>query len=183
METFGSLLTNKQVEDQLLDYMLERFKAWYEEEGVSSQVFAAVHARRPTQPTDFASRIKAVNHFIQLPEATALAAANKRVSNILSKVEPTTIPTTVSASLFEEDAEKALAADIEASEKALESVFAEREYTKALTALARLQQPVDLFFEKVMVMADNEAVKNNRLALLHQLQALFLRIADISLLS
>jgi glycyl-tRNA synthetase beta chain len=183
METFGTLLTNKQVEDQLLDYMLERFKSWYEEEGVSIQVFAAVHARRPTQPTDFASRIKAVNHFIQLPEATALAAANKRVSNILSKVSPTTIPTTVIASLFEEEAEKALATDIKAAEKALVDVFAEREYTKALTVLARLQQPVDLFFEKVMVMSDNKEVKNNRLALLKQLQALFLRIADISLLS
>jgi len=183
VSSFNSVLVNKKTEEQLLDYMLERFKAWYEEEGVSSQVFAAVRARKPTQPTDFDSRIKAVNHFIQLPEAAALSAANKRVTNILGKVKSANIPAEVSSSLFEEEAEKSLSVEITACQNELSSVFEQRKYTQALTRLARLQQPVDFFFDNVMVMANDETVRNNRLALLKQLQSLFLRVADISYLS
>lgn len=171
------------LKDTVIDYMLERFRAWYEEEGVPAEVFLAVHARRPTRPADFNQRVKAVNQFRQMPEAEALAAANKRVSNILAKQHATDIAQQVSTDLLELEAEKVLAAAIAQQTQLIQPLSENGQYAEALQSLAALRAPVDRFFDDVMVMVDNESVKNNRLALLHQLRQLFLRVADISLLS
>lgn len=176
-----SLPARDGLEDKVLDFMLERFRAWYEDAGINAEVFLSVVALKPSRPLDFDRRVKAVNHFRSLPEAAALAAANKRVSNILSKQGVTGIAE-VSNALLTEAAEKSLAADIDAQKAVLAPLFAEGKYQEALESLAGLRTSTDAFFEDVMVMADDEAVKNNRLALLSQLRALFLGVADISVL-
>lgn len=164
-----------------LEYMLERFRSWYEEEQISAEVYLSVQAKQLSEPLDINNRVHAVNAFGQMPEAQALAAANKRVSNILAKLEGE-ISTDLNADLFTENAEKALAAAVAEKAGIVEPLFASRDYSKALTELAVLRAPVDAFFDDVMVMADDEAVRNNRIALLNQLRNLFLEVADISLL-
>ncbi|MGK0496515.1 glycine--tRNA ligase subunit beta [Neptuniibacter pectenicola] len=176
-----SLPARDGLESKVLDFMLERFRAWYEDAGINAEVFLAVLAIKPSRPLDFDRRVKAVNHFRSLTEANALAAANKRVSNILSK-QGVTGTTDVDPALLSEEAEKSLAAAIDTQKAALAPLFAEGKYQEALESLAGLRAPVDAFFEDVMVMADDEAIKNNRLALLSQLRALFLGVADISIL-
>jgi len=162
--------------------MLERFRAYYDEQGISAEVYLAVHARRPTRPLDFDHRIKAVEAFRQLPEAGALAAANKRVSNILAKQSDSTVHHAVDASLLQDAAELALAEQVDHQTGTVLPLFEKGDYAAALHSLANLHQPVDRYFDEVMVMADDEAVRNNRLALLNRLRNLFLRVADISLL-
>ncbi len=166
------------VED-VLTYMLDRFRAWGQEEGISAEMYLAVRARPVTKPLDFARRLRAVKAFAQREEAAALAAANKRVSNILSKQEHNG-STQVDQSLLQEDAEKTLFNAVTASQQQVAPLFAAGDYQQALDALATLREPVDAFFDQVMVMADDNAVRHNRLALLASLQALFLEIADIS---
>lgn len=180
-DNHNSLPARDGLEDKVLDFMLERFRAWYEDAGINAEVFLAVLALKPSRPLDFDRRVKAVNHFRSLPEAEALAAANKRVSNILSK-QGVTGTAEVDTALLTEAAEKALAAEIEAQKASLAPLFAEGKYQESLESLSSLRVSVDAFFEDVMVMADDEAVKNNRLALLSQLRALFLGVADISVL-
>lgn len=168
--------------DKVLDFMLERFRAWFEEDGVPAEVFQAVVATRPTRPLDFAKRITAVNRFRALDEAAALAAANKRVSNILAKQECDLSATAVDAALFSEAAEIALFEALQALQPEVEALFGACDYATAYERLATLRAPVDQFFDQVMVMAEDAQVRNNRLALLSQLRGLFLRGADISLL-
>ena len=176
-------LANESVVDDLVDYMLERFRSWYEDENISAEVFLSVNARRPTRPVDFDRRIQAVNTFCRLEEAAALSAANKRVSNILSKQETEVSDASINKSLLSEAAEIELSAQLEAQAAKVVPLFDAGQYGEALASLAALHQPVDQFFDDVMVMVDDEAIKNNRLALLNQLRGLFLRVADISLLS
>ncbi|MDR8525855.1 glycine--tRNA ligase subunit beta [Shewanella fidelis] len=180
-ELHADNLTNNEVAEQVLEFFMARFRAWYQDQGVSVDVILAVLARRPTSPADFESRIKAVAHFRTLEQASALAAANKRVSNILAKVEGE-LPAAIDAKLLVEDAEKALAAKLAELQPQLAPLFAEANYQQALALLATLRDSVDTFFEDVMVMADDEALKNNRLALLSSLREQFLHAADISLL-
>jgi glycyl-tRNA synthetase beta chain len=161
--------------------MLERFRAWYLDENIAAEVFQAVSAKQLTTPLDINKRVHAVNAFTQLPEAQALAAANKRVSNILGKLEGE-VPCTLDSSLLLENAEKALAEQVASKSLEVAPLFAERRYADALAALASLQSTVDTFFDDVMVMCDDLALRNNRLALLAQLRGLFLEAADISLL-
>jgi len=177
-----SVLTAEDTATTVVDYMLERFRAHYEEEGIGAEVYLAVHARRPTRPLDFDRRVRAVEAFRQLPEAQALAAANKRVSNILTKQGGDAIPEEVDTSLLQDAAEKELAARVDDLSTQVQPLFAQGDYTPALAALASLREPVDTFFDEVMVMAEDEAVWRNRLALLNRLHNLFLRVADISLL-
>ncbi len=167
--------------DTALAYMLERFRAWYEEAGIATEIYLAVAAKQLTHPGDIDARVRAVNTFAAMPEAAALAAANKRVSNILGKLDspPTGKP---DPALMTEDAEQALAQAVASKADEVAPLFAERQYTEALTALASLREPVDRFFDDVMVMADDDAIRQNRLALLQQLRGLFLQVADISLL-
>lgn len=167
--------------DRVLEYMLERFRAWYEDAGIAAEVFQAVSARGVTCPLDIDLRVKAVHEFNQLPQAQALAAANKRVANILSKSGAPSAD--LDPALLQESAEQALAQAVSAKAEEVLPLFEQREYTRALTSLADLQQPVDSFFDHVMVMADDEKLRTNRLALLQQLGELFLAVADISLLA
>ncbi|WP_318507705.1 glycine--tRNA ligase subunit beta [Photobacterium leiognathi] len=178
---FGDKLTNNNVDSDVIEFMLGRFRAWYQDAGFSIDVIQAVLAMHPTQPADFDKRVKAVSHFRELDAAESLAAANKRVGNILAKFDGE-LPTTVDNSLLVEAAEKELAEKVTAVVTALEPVFAAGDYQTALTELASLREPVDAFFDNVMVMADDEKLKVNRLALLNLLRNQFLKVADISLL-
>ena len=177
-----TVLTEQNTASTVVDYMLERFRAHYDEQGIGAEVYLAVHARRPTRPLDFDRRVKAVEAFRQLPEAQALAGANKRVSNILTKQGGDSIGETVDASLLQDSAEKALAEQVDQQSARVLPLFENGDYASALSSLASLREPVDSFFDEVMVMADDEAIRNNRLALLNRLRNLFLRVADISLL-
>jgi glycyl-tRNA synthetase beta chain len=176
--TFGTKLTNTQVSDEVIDFMLGRFRAWYQDEGYQTDVIQAVLARRPTNPADFDRRVKAVAQFRKLDAAAALAAANKRVANILAKVTEA-VPAQVNAALLQEDAEKALYNAIVAEQS---YQAAQRSYAESLMHLAALRDVIDTFFDKVMVNAEDSAVRLNRLALLQQLRGLFLQVADISVL-
>ncbi|WP_318473182.1 glycine--tRNA ligase subunit beta [Photobacterium leiognathi] len=178
---FGDKLTNNNVDSDVIEFMLGRFRAWYQDAGFSIDVIQAVLAMHPTQPADFDKRVKAVSHFRELDAAESLAAANKRVGNILAKFDGE-LPTAIDNSLLVEAAEKELAEKVTAVVTALEPVFAAGDYQTALTKLASLREPVDAFFDNVMVMADDEKLKVNRLALLNLLRNQFLKVADISLL-
>ncbi|OOE33916.1 glycine--tRNA ligase subunit beta [Salinivibrio kushneri] len=178
---YDDRLTHKEVEADVLDFMLGRFRAWYQDMGYSVDIIQAVLARRPTKPADFDSRVKAVSHFRSLEEAEALAAANKRVGNILAKYDGE-LPSNVDTGLLQEDAEKALANVVAEKVAAVKPLFADSDYQGALTELAQLRTPVDTFFDNVMVMADDPALKANRLAMLHLIREQFLNVADISVL-
>lgn len=176
-----NLAVGDELVEQVLNYMLDRFRAMFEDAQIPAEVFQAVNAKQLSQPLDINQRVLAVNAFSKLPQAQALAAANKRVSNILAK-QNTAVSTEVNAALLQEDAEKTLAAAISAKEAVVAPLFAAREYTQALATLADLQPAVDAFFDSVMVMCDDPALQQNRLALLQQLRGLFLEVADISYL-
>lgn len=181
VQLYGDKLTNKKVVDDVIDFMLGRFRAWYQEEGHRVDTIQAVLARRPTRPADFNARMKAVSYFRMLSEAAALAAANKRVSNILAKSNEI-LNKDVQASLLTEKEERELAAAVATLSSKLQPWFAEGRYQDALVELAQLREPVDNFFEKVMVNDEDPAVRVNRLTLLTRLRDLFLHVADISLL-
>lgn len=166
---------------EALDYILDRLRAYYQEQGIGANLVDAVASLKPTQPLDFDRRVKAVAAFRALTAAESLAAANKRISNILKKVEGV-LPETVNASLLQVEAEKALAAAVQAQQGKVLPLFAAGAYDDALLSLAELREPVDRFFDDVMVMADDAALKNNRIALLNQMRGLFLRVADLSVL-
>ncbi|MHA3116234.1 glycine--tRNA ligase subunit beta [Acinetobacter sp. ANC 4635] len=157
-----------------------RYRAKYEDQGVAVDVLQAVQALSPKSPLDFDKRVNAVNHFRALAEAAALAAANKRVANILAK-EATPEGAVVEAKLVE-DAEKALFAELQAVTPVVEPLLAAKDYTTALSKLAALRAPIDSFFDGVMVMADDAELKANRLRLLAQLRHLFTAVADVSVL-
>ncbi|MGE9552900.1 glycine--tRNA ligase subunit beta [Erwinia amylovora] len=178
---YGSKLSNAKVVDEVIDFMLGRFRTWYQEEGHSVDTIQAVLARRPTRPADFNARMKAVSHFRTLEASTTLAAANKRVSNILAKSSET-LNDSVQASLLKENEEIQLATYVSALTSKLAPYFADGRYQDALIELAQLRAAVDNFFEKVMVNAEEREVRINRLTLLSKLRELFLQVADISLL-
>ena len=170
------------INKQVLTYMLDRFKGRYEDEHIPAEVFQSVAARQLSNPLDIHLRVLAVHAFNQLPEAEALAAANKRVSNILAKQNDLPGGGEVDRDLLTEPAEQALAKRLTALTSAISPLIETRDYTSALKELATLRDPVDQFFDEVMVMAEQSDVRMNRLALLQRLHALFLNIADISLL-
>nr|WP_218837546.1 glycine--tRNA ligase subunit beta [Gilliamella apicola] len=178
---YGDKLNNKNIVDDIVNFMQSRFRAWYQEQGFAIDTIQAVLALNPTKPADFDARVKAVTHFRTLPEASSLAEANKRVSNILSKVE-VTIPEQINAALLEAGAEGELAKKLAILTDKLSPYFSESRYQDALIELSSLKETVNAFFDSVMVMVDNEEIRLNRLALLKKLQNLFLKVADISLL-
>lgn len=165
--------------EQVLDFMLERLRAYYSDGGVSHDTFDAVLAQRPTRPRDFDARVRAVTTFRKLPEAEALAAANKRISNILRQAKEA-VATTIDKSKLVEAAEKTLAKQVQTMATKVAPMFAQHNYTDALCQLAELRGAVDAFFDSVMVMAEDVGLRNNRLALLKQLSDLFLQTADLS---
>ena len=177
---FGDKLTNKNVVADVVDFMLGRFRAWYQDEGIAVDVIQAVLARRPTRPADFDARVRAVSHFRTLDSAEALAAANKRVSNILAKADAAIGEINLTACV--EPAEKVLAEAVLALRTKVQPLIAQGDYTAVLDKLANLRTPVDNFFDNVMVNAEDPALRQNRLAILNTLQGLFLQVADISVL-
>ena len=177
---FGDKLTNQNVVTDVVDFMLGRFRAWYQDEGIAVDVIQAVLARRPTRPADFDARVRAVSHFRTLDSAEALAAANKRVSNILAKADAAIGEINLTACV--EPAEKALAEAVLALRTEVQPLIAQGDYTSVLDKLANLRAPVDSFFDNVMVNAEDPALRQNRLAILNTLQGLFLQVADISVL-
>jgi len=163
------------------DFIFDRLRARYEDEGIDVAVYQSVRAVSPVSPLDFDQRVQAVQAFRRLPEADTLAAANKRVSNILSKADGE-VATAIDNALLQETAEQALASAVAAAEQHVAPLAADRQYQQALERLAGLREPVDAFFDQVLVNAEDPAVKANRYALLARLRGLFLGVADISLL-
>ncbi|RUO35912.1 glycine--tRNA ligase subunit beta [Aliidiomarina sanyensis] len=179
--SYGEIVKSPElVQTQVVDFLLGRFRPWYQDQHIPVDVIQAVLARRPTVALDFDRRVKAVAEFRAHPQSEALAAANKRVSNILAKAD--TVNHQINESLLQEDAEHALFKGLTGIEAQVEDATNEGDYQAAMEALATLREPIDAFFENVMVNADDDAVRNNRLAMLHALRNQFLRIADISLL-
>ena len=181
IDQYSVLTFNEGLHDSVQDFIFERFRAWYSDEGVPANIFQSVYAVRPTAPLDFDLRIKAVKQFSMLEESAALSMANKRVSNILSKLalQPSL---ELDNKLLTEPAEQRLAAKLSELLVEVEPLLASQNYTNALSSMANLQKEVDDFFDQVMVNTDDEQVRNNRQSLLQQLRHLFLQIADISFL-
>ncbi|MBD1388175.1 glycine--tRNA ligase subunit beta [Neiella sp. HB171785] len=174
-------LANDKVVDDVVDFALGRFRTWYQEQGITADVIQAVLAKRPTRPADFDARIKAVSHFKSLPESAELAAANKRVGNILAKVEGE-IAHTIDGALLSEAAEIALAEQLKSAQDKVQPLFGAGDYQQALVELASLNGSINAFFDDVMVNVDDAAVRANRQALLQNLHQVFGHTADISLL-
>ncbi len=162
-------------------FIMERLRAYYLEQDIHAEIFESVLVCRPAKAWDFDQRIKAVKHFTQLEAAQSLAAANKRIANILKKI-PDTIQGDVDSRLLQKDAEKNLYQYLENIRSSMDNYIAQQQYNTALTALAKLREPVDQFFDQVMVMDENPHLQHNRLCLLQQLRQQFLRIADVSML-
>jgi len=160
-------------------YILERLVSMYQDKGISVEVFNSVAAKKLDNPLDIHLRVQAVNEFSKLPEAQSLAAANKRVSNILSKSAAAANPV-IDTSLFQQDEERLLWKLIDEKRAAVLDQVKNHQYEAALCSLAVLREPVDVFFDKVMVNVDDVKIRNNRLNLLSDLRHLFLSIADIS---
>ncbi len=175
-EQLADRLKDQEVVDTVWHFMRERLRRLYADAGVPSDVFEAVITVAPPELADIEQRIRAVQAFLELPEAEALIAANKRIGNILKKADERAIEA-VDPKLFEHDAEKQLLKDIRTAEGYL--LISKDNYALQLEALARLRAPVDAFFDDVLVMANKPAVRNNRLALLRRARALFLQVADI----
>jgi glycyl-tRNA synthetase beta chain len=165
---------------QVLAYILDRFKSWYKEEGYSAEIYLSVAPLNLGNPLDIDARVNAVASFSLLPEASDLAAANKRVSNIISKQLGKSEPVTLDSNLLVEPAEMTLAESITRMSLLSEPLLASRDYTNVLKNLATLRDPIDGFFNDVMVMVDDQALRNNRLSLLSKLRTLFVNVADIA---
>jgi glycyl-tRNA synthetase beta chain len=162
---------------RVVDFIFDRLKGYCLDQGYSIDEFEAVLAVKPTQPLDFMRRLQAVKNFRQLPEAASLAAANKRISNILKKSDE--VVNGQIGSLVE-DAEKTLLTAAEASKQAIAPLLQQQDYAQALSRLAELKDTVDAFFDQVMVNTDDVALRKSRLSLLALLSDQFLQIADIS---
>lgn len=180
-QQFGGLLTNNTVVEDVFNFVMGRFRPWYQEQGVDVDVIQAVISRAPSRPADFDARIKAITAFKRLDAATSLAEANKRVGNILAKSE-VELDGLVNHSLLVEAEEKTLAAKLSETETSSAPEIESGNYEGALNRMALLKDDIDAFFDNVMVNAEDDKIKTNRLNLLHQLRQLFLKVADISLL-
>ncbi|MCY4046244.1 MAG: glycine--tRNA ligase subunit beta, partial [Cellvibrionales bacterium] len=169
---------------KVLDYTLERFKSVYTHQGIRTEVYLAVTDLALSQPCDINARILALAEFDKTDASSSLASANKRVLNLLSK-NANSVDNSVAIlpELFQESAEKTLFDAIESLEKPYHTAVSEADYATALNLLSTLKEPVDNFFDKVMIMVDDEALKSNRLSILVKLKTLFTSIANIALLA
>jgi glycyl-tRNA synthetase beta chain len=178
---FGAKVKTAGLSEQVLEFVFDRLRARYEDEGVEVAVYLSVRALQPGSALDFDQRVQAVQAFRKLPEAAALAAVNKRVSNLLSKAEGS-IAQTVEPKYFDNANEFSLYSAIQQADQAVQPMAEARQYSETLARLAALREPVDAFFEAVMVNAEDASVRANRYALLARLRGLFLGVADISML-
>lgn len=181
VQQFGGQVKAKGLAEQVLEFIFDRLRARYEDEGVDVASYLSVRAVQPASALDFDQRVQAVQAFRTLPEAEALAAANKRVSNLLSKFEAP-LPPAVEPRWFDSATEFSLYSALQQAEHAVQPLAAARQYREALERLAHLRGPVDAFFEAVLVNAEDASVRANRYALLARLRGLFLGVADISAL-
>ena len=181
VKQFGAKVKAAGLAEQVLEFIFDRLRARYEDEGIDVATYLSVRALKPGSALDFDQRVQAVQSFRKLPEAAALAAVNKRVSNLLGKAEGT-IATHVEPKYFDNANEFSLYSAIQQADQAVQPMAAQRQYTESLARLAALREPVDAFFEAVMVNAEDANVRANRYALLSRLRGLFLGVADISLL-
>jgi len=175
-------LPNTNVVADVLNYIQERMRSYYQEQGVTADVFASVAALNIYNPLDIDERIKAVQAFKRLPEAETLSVANKRVSNILAKYEDVIEAKSITPAYFENDAEQELARQLEAKSAVISELSGSGKYDQVLLQLAELRKPVDDFFDQVMVMTEDKTRRENRILLLSKLRSLFLKVADIALL-
>ncbi len=178
----GDVLTEKEVNSQVMRYLFDRLKGYASDKGITADVFEAVLAMQPTKPLDFMQRLHAVAAFRKLEQAESLAAGNKRIGNILRKNNVEGEAGEIDKNLLQEAAEQALADKLIAVSQTVKPLMANADYAGVLTCLADMRETVDGFFDQVMVMADDDAIRQNRLNLLNQTRALFLGVADISLL-
>jgi len=181
VKQFGAKIKAAGLADQVLEFIFDRLRARYEDEGIDVATYLSVRALKPGSALDFDQRVQAVQAFRKLPEAEALAAVNKRVSNLLGKAEGA-IAEQVEPKYFDNANEFSLYSAIQQADQAVQPMAAARQYSEALARLAALRDPVDAFFEAVMVNAEDAKVRANRYALLSRLRGLFLGVADISLL-
>jgi glycyl-tRNA synthetase beta chain len=177
---FAPLFSVERVTAEVHEFIIERLRGYLLDRGTTPDCFEAVRARRPTHPRDFRARVEAVAAFRLLPEAEALAAANKRIGNILRQAGAAAEGGEVAEGLLVEPAERRLAAEIDALAAEVMALITGRDYSAALHRLATLRPAVDTFFDDVMVLCEDAALRRNRLALLARLQGLFLGIADLS---
>jgi glycyl-tRNA synthetase beta chain len=180
IENFADRLTNNQVKADFLDFVQGRYTSWLNDEGYATDTIRSVLAVQATVPFDFYQRVRAVHQFRKMPEALALAAANKRVVNILSKQASgsfTGVPS-IDPALLQEKAERDLWEQVREQQSKLGVKGMDHE--ARLSSLAQLQTTVDYFFEQVLVNCEDQQVRQNRLGLLKSLSELFLSIADIS---
>jgi glycyl-tRNA synthetase beta chain len=182
-QNYNTPLPNAQVIEQVQDFILERLKAWYQEKHITTDVFNAVLAVQRDIPFDIDKRVHAVQAFRQLPEAIALTAANKRVSNILAKTNKIELIQQnpfmqIDCTLLQAEQEQILYQAIADKQQQIIN----KDYTQQLYTLAALREPIDHFFDAILVMEENEKLRNNRLTLLAALRQLFLSVADISIL-
>lgn len=173
---------NAQIKQDVLQFFFDRYRPYYQQEGIDTDVIQAVEALRPIKPLDFHQRVEAVKAFKALDAAQTLAAANKRVSNILKKTNDPLDQTQFDSNLLSQEEEKRLADAVAQKRDAVAPLLQQRDYSNAMASLAELRDQVDAFFDNVMVNVDDAAQRVNRLLLLQSLQTLFLQVADISLL-
>lgn len=179
---YGDRIENKSLNTQVLDFIFDRLRARYEDEGINITTYQAVRALKPASPLDFDQRVQAVELFRKLPEAVPLSFANKRVQSILEKITSNDIAPSVDISLLQEKEEIALADAVKQLKNQVSKLSVDRNYTEALNYLSTLQVLLEAFFEHVFVNAEDLKVRANRYALLANIRQLFLGIADISLL-
>ncbi|WP_373020481.1 glycine--tRNA ligase subunit beta [Thiomicrorhabdus sp.] len=179
LELHEQVNADDQLVDEIYDFVIGRLRAYYADQGVSAEQFEAVRVCRPAHPVDFAKRIQAVQKFSEMDAAESLSAANKRINNLLKKVEGA-IPETVNEDLLAEAAEQALWKELEALRELVSDQLAGRDYAAAIETMSTIRGSVDQFFDEVMVMAEDDSIRLNRLALLNQIYQLFLEVADIS---
>lgn len=178
-EQHDSAIKAKDAINPVFDFILDRLHAYYLDKDIRTDVLDAVLSTKPTEPLDINNRLHAVDTFRNLPEAESLAAANKRIGNILKKIKGN-LPENIDENLLGEKAEKNLHKSLSKLNDKVQNLIHQAKYQDALSQLSTLRETVDQFFDDVMVMADDEKLKNNRIALLNKLHGLFLQIADIS---
>jgi glycyl-tRNA synthetase beta chain len=181
---YGEKLSNAETASQVHIFLLDRFKPFYQDQEIAGDVVMAVMTQQPTTAIDFDARIKAVTAFKEMESAVDLVAANKRVANILNKndIDINALPA-IDSTLFSEEAEKALFLSLESAETQVASLIEKLSYDEVLASLTVLKTPLNNFFDDVMIMADDEKVKSNRVALVGKARQLFLSVADVSVLA
>ena len=181
---YGEKLSNAETASQVHTFLLDRFKPFYQDQEIAGDVVLAVMTQQPTTAIDFDARIKAVTEFKKMESAVDLVAANKRVANILNKndIDINALPA-IDSALFSEEAEKALFLSLESAETQVASLIQKLSYDEVLASLTVLKTPLNNFFDDVMIMADDEKVKSNRVALVGKARQLFLSVADVSVLA